>query len=229
MSDRLAIDFGKPIALFPLANCVLLPHATIPLHIFEPRYRAMTTDVLDSTGLIAMASFAGDDWRTNYEASPPLREHVCIGYIVRHEPLPDGRFNILLQGVCRARIAQETAHSPYRTALLEPTEIEPTMEIDLSAERTQIEALLNDDALRRLAAVSALCNWLSDEVPTAALVDLTIMTLTPDPEDKYAMLSQNVVRERINWLTRTPRRTRRSLEVADRLNTEPDDNGCHLN
>ena len=56
MSHTLTIDFNKPIALFPLPGCVLLPHNATPLHIFEPRYRAMTSDALDTTGLIAMAS-----------------------------------------------------------------------------------------------------------------------------------------------------------------------------
>ena len=215
--------------LFPLPNFVLLPHATIPLHIFEQRYRAMTSDCLDSSGLIAMASFEGDHWTTDYEGNPPVRPHVCIGYIVKHRQFKDGRYDVLLQGVCRARILEEVAHEQYRTVILEPTESQATQEIDLDSSRNRIEDLLRDETLKSLKSVNAIHNWLSREVPTAAVVDLAIMTLCDDPDQRYAMLAEADAATRAQWLERCLHETRRTLATADRLGPAENGDGVHLN
>ncbi len=190
MHDTLSINFAQPIALFPLPNCVLLPHATIPLHIFEPRYRHMISDALAADKLIAMALFEGDDWKVNYQGKPPLRPHVCVGYIARYERLADGRYNLLLQGVCRARIGYEMSHEPYRCAMLEPTEDRSVLEIDLSQQREQIEKLLREPLMKNLSAISAIHNWLSAEVPTNALIDLAAITACDHLEQRYQMLEE---------------------------------------
>lgn len=229
MQQHIAIDFARPIPLFPLPNCVLLPHACAPLHIFEPRYRKMTNDALDSNGLIAMALFAGQTWRHDYEGSPPLRPIVCVGYIIKHQALPDGRFNILLQGICRAQIIRETPSKPYRTALLKPIEPSPPLEIDLTHHRHKIEELLDDPHLRKLASVSAIHNWLSTEIPTATLVDLAIMTVTCNVEERYAMLAQRDTIARALWLQNFLERTRRTLAIAENFQPAPATDGVFLN
>lgn len=217
MSETLTIDFRQPIPLFPLPNCVLLPHATIPLHIFETRYRKMVNDALDSRGLIAMASFEGGGWKEDYEGNPPLKDHVCVGYIVRHQRLDDGRINMLLQGACRAKVIEELPHHPYRKALLEPIERETPMEIDLVEHRVRIEALLNDPVLKELSSISAVQNWLSREIPTNALIDLATMTACDDFDDRYAMLSQSDAEKRAAWLEQWLRNTRQTLRTAKKF------------
>ncbi len=221
MSETLTIDFRRPVPLFPLPNCVLLPHATIPLHIFEPRYRRMTNDALDSRGLIAMASFEGDRWKADYEGNPPLREHVCVGYIVRHQRLDDGRINLLLQGACRARIHEEVRSHPYRKALLEPIERESPMEIDLAEHRVRLEELLNDPILKELSSIAAVQNWLSREIPTNALIDLTTMTACDDFDDRYAMLAQSDAEARAMWLEKWLCATRQTLRTAKKFEPPP--------
>lgn len=231
MAETLTIDFSEPVPLFPLPQCVLLPHATIPLHIFEPRYRAMVKDVLDSRGLLAMASFSDDDWKAEYEGSPTLREHVCLGYVVRHESLADGKYNILLQGVCRARIAEEVeADTPYRQALLEPTEPRPPlMEIDLVDHRESLETLLADPLLKELTTVNAIHNWLTSEIPTAALIDLATMTMCESTEQRYSLLSEPDVLARAAWLERLLKQTRRTLKVAQQFRPKDCADGVNLN
>lgn len=242
MAETLSIDFGQPIPLFPLPNCVLLPHATIPLHIFEPRYRAMTRDAVDDRRLIAIAAFEDDHWRDDYADRPSLREHVCVGFIVKDEHLSDGRFNILLQGICRARIIEEIepvededdpamcdCDEHYRSALLAPTETGVPMEIDMTEHRQQLEAQLNDPLLRKLACVSAIHNWLNREIPTTVLVDLTIMSVCSDVNHRYAMLAQDDVFRRSDWLHDHLCRTRKTLEIADRLGAAQTEDGLGLN
>lgn len=217
MAEALTIDFDQPVPLFPLANCVLLPHAIVPLHIFEPRYRTMVRDALDDAGLIATAVFEGDEWKRNYPGNPAIREHVCVGHIVRHERLPDGRYHLLLQGVCRARVLRELEHEPYRLAMLEPSETETPMEIDLAEHRQRIVSMIHEPEMKSLAAIHAMHRWLSDEVPTAAMVDLAVLTLSQMVDERYAMLAEPDADKRAAWLEDHLRQLRQVIEQAQRL------------
>jgi uncharacterized protein len=89
------------VPIFPLAGALLFPRAQLPLHIFEPRYRAMVRDSLDSDRLIAMIQ------PKDHGDSPALFEVGCIGRIAACDELDDGRFNLVLDGLSRFRIARE--------------------------------------------------------------------------------------------------------------------------
>ncbi|MCC6680168.1 MAG: LON peptidase substrate-binding domain-containing protein [Phycisphaeraceae bacterium] len=229
MSSTLVIDFGQPLPLFPLGQCVLLPHAAVPLHIFEPRYRAMTRDALDSRGLIAMAVFEGDDWKQDYEGRPPVRPCVCIGYIVQHHQLPDGRYNLLLHGVCRARVDRETEHGPYRTAYLKPVEPRDTLEIDLDEHRRQLEALFDDEHIGKLAVIAAVRRWLNDEIPTVAMIDLAAMALCRETDQRYAMLAEVDPVRRAERLVHQLHELRRWMAAADQFGPALSKDGLSLN
>ena len=89
------------VPVFPLAGALLFPRAQLPLHIFEPRYRAMIRDALASDRLIAMIQPKDED------EPPGLFEVGCLGRIGACDELEDGRFNIVLEGLSRFRIARE--------------------------------------------------------------------------------------------------------------------------
>jgi Lon protease-like protein len=97
------------VPIFPLPGALLFPRAQLPLHIFEPRYRAMVRDALASDGLIAMVQ------PRDQNDPPGLFEIGCIGRIASSDELDDGRFNIVLEGLGRFRIAREAkVETPYR-------------------------------------------------------------------------------------------------------------------
>lgn len=98
--------FSGVARLFPLPNLVMYPHVMQPLHIFESRYRELLEDALATDRLIAMAVLE-PGWEIDYESRPPLARYACLGKIVTHHRLPDGRYNLLLMGVARLRIAEE--------------------------------------------------------------------------------------------------------------------------
>src|SRR6266496_3253962 len=100
-------DFGGIARLFPLPNLVLFPHVMQPLHIFEPRYRQMTADALDSDRLIALALLQ-PGWEANYDGKPAIQGIACLGRIAAEQCLDDGRYNILLRGLSRVRIVEES-------------------------------------------------------------------------------------------------------------------------
>ena len=201
-TDRVTVNFGRPIPVFPLPACVLLPHAAVPLHIFEPRYRAMVRQALDSSGLIAMAVYDPDADEPN-----TLRPVVCVGYVVQHERLDDGRYHILLHGVCRARVLEELDRHEdgYRLARLEPFALpkgdrddEP---VELDDVRDRIRELLTDPGLRKLGPVTEVDRWLEEDLPTPALIDLVTLAVSPDPESRYACLAEADPRRRGESLT----------------------------
>ena len=102
------------VPIFPLAGALLFPRSQLPLHIFEPRYRAMVRDALASDKLIAMVQPRDSDDAEGV-ATPALCEIGCIGRISACDELDDGRFNIVLEGLSRFRIAREAEVStPYR-------------------------------------------------------------------------------------------------------------------
>jgi len=89
------------IPVFPLAGAILFPRAQLPLHIFEPRYREMVRDALARDQLIGMVQPRDRSER------PALFEVGCLGRITGSEELEDGRFNIVLEGLGRFRVARE--------------------------------------------------------------------------------------------------------------------------
>jgi uncharacterized protein len=94
------------IPIFPLTNVVLFPAALLPLHIFEPRYRAMVSDALEGERLIGMVMLC-PGWETRYEGTPAVYPVGCAGFITHADRLPDGRYNVVLRGLEKFRIMDE--------------------------------------------------------------------------------------------------------------------------
>src|SRR5258707_5074427 len=101
----------EALPIFPLPQTVLFPAALLPLHVFEPRYRAMVKDCLATHKAMAIALIRDSSERHADEASGALhrRRHpeiapvAGLGVIIDHAQLADGRDNILRQGPCRVR------------------------------------------------------------------------------------------------------------------------------
>lgn len=101
--------------VFPLPNVVFFPKTLLPLHIFEQRYRIMVKDALTSNNLIAIALLK-DGWEDDYFGTPAVHDIACVGKIQQTEKLYDGKYNIMLHGLHRARILKFVQDKPYRIA-----------------------------------------------------------------------------------------------------------------
>jgi hypothetical protein len=100
---------GTRLSIFPLAGALLFPRMHLPLHIFEPRYRAMIADSLARDRRIGMVQprEGGDP--------APLFDVGCVGRIAEVEALDDGRFDIVLEGLARFTILRELdVTTPFR-------------------------------------------------------------------------------------------------------------------
>ena len=95
------------LSLFPLPGAVLYPGLQLPLHIFEPRYRALISDALARDRRIAMIQPRTSLQVTGREEGAPLFRVGCVGKIAQFEALDDGRYNVVLEGEARFRILRE--------------------------------------------------------------------------------------------------------------------------
>jgi Lon protease-like protein len=140
-----ASDFPTTFPIFPLPGVVLFPGTYLPLHIFEPRYRAMTEAALAGDQVIGMVLLRHDEDAPKRDAA--IFPVGCAGRIVESERLADGRFNLLLHGERRFRVdREERTSSPFRTvtaSLLDTPgfpELAPEVQRGLTGLRAELEA-----------------------------------------------------------------------------------------
>ena len=132
------------IPVFPLPNVVLFANVFLPLHIFEPRYRAMVTDALAGDRIIGMVLLQ-PGYEPDYEGRPAVYPVGCAGVITHAEPLQDGRFNIVLRGIEKFRIVrEETEQAVPAGATSRPAGAHPARRArpTLRQQRQRLEAVL---------------------------------------------------------------------------------------
>jgi uncharacterized protein len=184
------------IPIFPLPNVVLFPGALLPLHIFEPRYRAMVADALEGERLIGMVMLR-PGWESHYEETPEVYPVGCAGFITHADPLPDGRFNIMLRGIQKFRIVNERpardGAESYRLARVEPIrELTTGTTAASRAARERLEKLL----ARQLQKHDH--DFIPKDVPDLDLVHAIAQHL--EPLEKQALLECNGLLERCQVL-----------------------------
>jgi hypothetical protein len=168
------------IPIFPLPNAVLFPSVFLPLHIFEPRYRQMVADSLGADRLIGMVLLQ-PGWELEYEGRPSVYPVGCAGVMTHAEPLPDGRYNIVLRGLQKFRILEEHDDQPYRRARVETiVESAPDDPALVRLTRTRLESLLATDAGSDRPAPSAM--------PDEELVNALAQYMELEPIEKQALL-----------------------------------------
>jgi len=132
------------IPIVPLPNVTFFPQTFLPLHVFEPRYRTMTSNCLAGDRLMGV-SLLKEGWQKDYFGRPPICKTFGIGKIINSERQEDGCYNIVLEGVFRARTIEEFPTQPYRTARASVLQDAP-----IDGRRAQVGEMMK--ALRTLTA-----------------------------------------------------------------------------
>ena len=175
------------LSIFPLGGALLFPRMQLPLHIFEPRYRALVSDAMARDRRIGMIQPRGDG------DPPPLFDIGCVGRIAHVEALDDGRYNIVLEGLAKFRLLGELAvATPFR-------QIEAELEKDEPAEPLPMirRAALEEESRRYAEAQGYAVDWnavsrLDDE----SLVNGIAQIAPFDIAAKQALLETATIEER---------------------------------
>jgi Lon protease-like protein len=192
--------FHQPVPLFPLPNVVLFPQAVLPLHIFEPRYRAMTSDALAGLQQIAIALLK-PGFEHDYPGKAAIEPVICIGKIVAHQELDDGRYHLLLGGLGRARIVREVAEMPYRSAVIELIP-EPVDDGAVTAEeRNLLKRIFDTGPLAATEMGQRFAELLAAGTPIGSVLDLVAFHLVNDAAIKQAVLNEPDPARRFALLT----------------------------
>ena len=96
-------DLPNILPIFPLSNFIIFPRTTVPLNIFEPRYIQMVDECMKSNRIIGMIQ----PKKTGKLKNPDLHEVGCAGKITSFNETDDGRYIIILNGICRFRVMKE--------------------------------------------------------------------------------------------------------------------------
>nr|WP_264573801.1 MULTISPECIES: LON peptidase substrate-binding domain-containing protein [unclassified Sphingobium] len=179
----------RRLAIFPLGGALLFPRMHLPLHIFEPRYRAMVSEAMAKDQRIGMIQPSGPG------EPAPLFSIGCMGRITEIEALDDGRFNIILAGEARFRVQREldvpTAFRQVEVEIIEGAEDEPG--VLAPSER----AALEDEARAFAASLGYEVEWDAVETLDDEMLVNAIAQIAPfDPAAKQALLEADALRDR---------------------------------
>jgi len=183
------------IPVFPLTASLLLPGTLLPLNIFEPRYRNMVADALEERMHIGMIQpvvprldgFGDLLDPTEVERAPDLYHVGCVGRIDRSEAQPDGRYEIVLRGICRFHVREELPERRgYRQVRADYSEFL----VDLAEPQSFV------DPSRMLASLRAFGEkhglefdyGLLGDLPGISLLNGLAVALPFRPEEKQALL-----------------------------------------
>lgn len=192
LSPAIPEDFSGVVRLFPLPGVVMFPHVILPLHVFEPRYVAMLEESLATDRLIATALLL-PGWETQPQGKPKLAPMTCLGKIISHTALPDGRHNIMLAGLKRAAIAKEIKTAkPFRCAKVELLEDHYPASGAATRQASQRKLL---DSFRRYVPKTSLAQeqfdqLLAQQISLGMLTDIVAFTINLPLPLKQKLLNE---------------------------------------
>ena len=175
------------VSIFPLSGALLLPGMDLPLHIFEPRYRALIHDVMARDRRIGMIQPRKDG------PVPPLFDMGCLGHVSHIEALEDGRFNIILTGITRFRVVRELSVTTQFRQVEADVEQAPENEVLHMVER----AALEQESRRFAESLGYVVDWTAvSRLDDMALVNGIAQIAPFDAAAKQTLLEANTLSER---------------------------------
>jgi ATP-dependent Lon protease len=199
MNDSIDIDAALgALPLFPLPHVVLFPRALLPLHVFEPRYRTMLKDCLETHRAMAIV-LVPDPNDVDAHGHPKIARVAGVGLIVEHEELADGRANIVIHGHSRVAIEELPFVPPYRIAratLIEDVNT-PVSDTDRAALLSTASSLVAELTRRDPRFSFAL----PPSLPPGRIADLCAHHLIVDAGTRQELLEERDVCERVRRIT----------------------------
>lgn len=189
------------LSIFPLPTTTLFPGAALPLHVFEPRYRELVQDALGGRKIMAVARLK-PGFEASYEGRPPVFDVCGVGFIESWSERRDGRFDLTLRGIARARIVEE--HPPaqsFRRVRAERVVEPPVAPALLGAWQLKLRELWQLLAPHLPEPVHDLRALTRDALTASAYADRLAAALVADPDASYELLAEADAGERLRLLT----------------------------
>ena len=187
--------------MFPLRGAILLPRASLPLQVFEPRYLAMLDEVIASQRLLGIIQPDGGDEESPAGKGNALRKVGCVGRVVAFQELEDGRLLITLTGITRFDVVGEIESAkPFRTLDIDCRRFAQDFEVDAGQDAVDRQALLK--ALKTyLGARNLRIDWGAvSRSSTESLVNSLSIVSPYGSEEKQALLEAETLARRAEML-----------------------------
>lgn len=189
------------LKVFPLHGVAVLPGTPTPLHVFEPRYRALVRDALRGDRILAVPNLLGAEGLR--ELHPPLRAIAGAGYIEHHVEHDDGRLDIVVRGLARVRLGAELrSEAAYRTFHAEVAEERwpPGGAAALERELEPLRQLVLELSTRLPpeSGAVALAEAVAQLKDPSAVVDLVAAAVVSEPDARQAVLEELDVARRLD-------------------------------
>jgi Lon protease-like protein len=178
------VPLPERIRIFPLSEVVLFPDTLLPLHIFEPRYRKMLADALDTDRTIGMVLIRDPE----AEPLPTVYSVGCAGTIVEHKPFADGRSLVVLKGTVKFRIRHEVdVEEPYRVVQAQALYEGPPPMDKVREWREELHDCVRD-LVRAAAGEEETVERLFDKIDLLSMTNLLAGSLPLDVIEKQSLL-----------------------------------------
>lgn len=176
--------------MFPLPDTVLFPGQVLPLHIFEPRYREMTRDVVTSSEMLLAIALLKPGYEDSYFTnSAPIHGLAGLGKVLEWGRLADGKYNIVVRGCHRVRVISELNGATYRRARLEILESPGSVAIEhLACARDELTGVIRDRLTCNPECQAKLLSLLEAGAPLGEVADMIAAALPLSGEAKQVML-----------------------------------------
>jgi len=209
------ITIPDEVAVMTLPGLAFFPQALLPLHIFEPRYRKMLSDSLNTHRLFAVAGL--DVKRMGSAFEPPYRI-ATIGVVRACQGRDDGTSNLLLQGLTRVEFTDIVGEEPYRRMKIRALESEPgAPEADNERLRTQLSRLLSTRMRLSGESSAEITKFLRGIDDPETFADLAAFNLCGDARLKQRLLETLNVNQRLGMLNKWARREVDTIRLRKKL------------
>lgn len=196
----LPTTFPATVPVMPLPGCVLFPHALLPLHIFEMRYRAMLQHALDRDRMFCVTLVKPE--RADWDSTDDFCQVAGLGLIRACVARDDGTSNLILQGLKRVHLRGFTQAAPFPIARIEPVESIESASAATDALGTKVLELYRQFKSKGREFPAKVDEYLADLSDPEMLADLMAATFITDPARRQQVLEQPAVDERLRLVIR---------------------------
>ena len=190
-----SITLPDHVPVMPLPGALLFPHALLPLHIFEPRYREMLEVALREQRMFSVALIKPQ--RTQWKSTDDFFPIAGVGLIRACVGRSDGTSNLILQGLARVRFTGFEQSAPFPIARIEPLESDAASTVETDALGAKVIELYSKLKSTGRQLPEKVDKYLAHLTDMEMLADLMAATFVNDPLRRQELLEELSLNRRL--------------------------------